>query len=81
MGYSVRTPLWRYTEYAEWDGVALCPRWNASAVPIETSELYDHAADSGQGQAARLGQPPPLRPPPTLTAPDHTGGTCSSLRF
>jgi hypothetical protein len=42
MGYSVRTPTWRYTEFAQWDGHKLCPIWNAS-VPCVYSELYDHA--------------------------------------
>jgi hypothetical protein len=48
MGYSVRTPTWRYTEFAEWNGLKLCPVWNAS-VPCAYSELYDHTGDDGYG--------------------------------
>ena len=44
----VRTPTWRYTEFAEWDGLKLCPVWNAS-VPCAYSELYDHTGDDGYG--------------------------------
>eukprot|EP01043_Picozoa_sp_COSAG02_P062008 COSAG02_NODE_8454_length_2566_cov_74.215241_1_plen_169_part_00 len=48
MGYSIRTPTWRYTEYAAWNGMQLCPVWNAS-VPCAYSELYDHTGDDGFG--------------------------------
>ena len=52
MGYSLRTPTWRYTEYAAWDGQKLCPMWNSS-VPCVYSELYDHTGDG----ASRLAMP------------------------
>ena len=41
MGYSVRTTEWRYSEWAEWDGAALKPRWAS----VER-ELYDHRAST-----------------------------------
>jgi len=34
MGYSVRTPNWRYTEWRNWDSGS-----------VEASELYDHRGD------------------------------------
>ena len=43
MGYSMRTPTWRYTEWVEWDGTNLRPRWDA----LVGAELYDHAHDDG----------------------------------
>jgi arylsulfatase A-like enzyme len=42
MGVSVRTPLWRYTEWARWNGTA--PDW---AAPLIGAELYSHAGDDG----------------------------------
>jgi hypothetical protein len=39
MGYSVRTPDWRYTEWEIWDGVKLAANWSA---PPAARELYDH---------------------------------------
>jgi iduronate 2-sulfatase len=29
MGFSIRTPAWRYTEWVQWDGAKLEPRWCA----------------------------------------------------
>ena len=53
MGYSVRTPRWRYTEWAKWDGQALRPVWFASPPhPSALAELYDHAGgDTATGPA------------------------------
>ena len=42
MGVSVRTPRWRYTEWARWNGTA--PDWGATLIG---AELYDHSADDG----------------------------------
>ena len=59
MGYSLRTPTWRYTEYAAWDGEKLCPMWNSS-VPCVYSELYDHTGDGASRLAIRGWLPSPL---------------------
>ena len=48
MGYSVRTPTWRYTEFAQWDGLTLCLVWNTT-LPNALVELYDHTGDDGFG--------------------------------
>ena len=50
MGYTVRTPEWRYTEWVAYDNVSYTPRW---AVPFPGPkgkvwrELYDHRGDVG----------------------------------
>ena len=41
MGYSLRTPRWRYTEWRVWNG--LVADWSASG--LNATELYDHAGD------------------------------------
>eukprot|EP01065_Artemidia_motanka_P017535 TRINITY_DN2098_c0_g1_i1.p1 TRINITY_DN2098_c0_g1~~TRINITY_DN2098_c0_g1_i1.p1 ORF type:complete len:645 (+),score=198.09 TRINITY_DN2098_c0_g1_i1:62-1936(+) len=46
MGYSLRSPEWRYTEWAVWDGAKLKPKWGT--MPNAT-ELYDHRGDTGKG--------------------------------
>ena len=43
MGYSVRTPQWRYTQWLAWDAAALAPRWDGAF----EEELYAHAGDDG----------------------------------
>ena len=43
MGYSVRTPQWRYTAWYEWDKAALLPRWDGAF----EEELYTHQGDAG----------------------------------
>ena len=47
MGYSVRSTEWRFTEWLQWDGGALCPR--APLLPNATSPQA----------ASRPGQPHP----------------------
>jgi iduronate 2-sulfatase len=42
MGVSIRTPEWRYTEWARWNVTA--PDW---AVPLIGAELYSHSGDDG----------------------------------
>lgn len=42
MGYSVRTPSWRYTEWVAWNGTALTPMWEE----VVARELYDHRNES-----------------------------------
>jgi hypothetical protein len=52
MGYSARTTEWRYTEWAEWDGATLSPKWmpeNKLTDPASLLELYDHRQDTGTG--------------------------------
>ena len=47
MGYSMRTERWRYTEWAEWDGVHLKPVWAKDVTTANSLvELYDHEGDS-----------------------------------
>ncbi len=43
MGYSLRTKRWRMTQWVEWNGSSLLPRWNATV----GTELYDHEGDDG----------------------------------
>merc|ERR1711879_1084199 len=38
MGYSVRTDVWRYTEWVAWNGTTLKPIWDQ----VVARELYDH---------------------------------------
>lgn len=40
MGYSMRTPEFRYTEWAKWDGKTQTADWTRLA----GRELYDHRA-------------------------------------
>merc|ERR1712190_293563 len=42
MGFSLRTPEWRYTEWVEWNGTSLQPLWNR---PVGI-ELYPHKSDT-----------------------------------
>lgn len=42
MGFSLRTPEWRYTEWVQWNGVTLQPLWD-KRVGVE---LYPHTTDS-----------------------------------
>lgn len=44
LGISIRTPRWRYTEWARWNGTKLAPEWDA---PLLGAELYDHLGDDG----------------------------------
>lgn len=48
MGYTVRTPEWRYTAWLAWDGTKYNGDWDRAikAGPY-AEELYDHAADDG----------------------------------
>ena len=39
----MRTTEYRYTEWCEWDGPALRPRWSK----VVGRELYDHRKDNG----------------------------------
>lgn len=41
MGFTLRTPEWRYTEWVEWNGTSLSPIWDRSV----GTELYPHKAD------------------------------------
>lgn len=55
MGYSIRTPTWRITEWRDWDGVALAGKWDGVA---NATELYYHgsagssSSSSGNGNGA-----------------------------
>ena len=42
MGYSCRTPEWRYTLWVEWDDTTLQPKWDGASA----EELYDHKNDN-----------------------------------
>lgn len=42
MGYTVRTPDWRFTLWVEWDDVKLQPKWDGPSA----EELYDHKNDN-----------------------------------
>jgi iduronate 2-sulfatase len=48
MGYSVRTPTVRYTEWRDW-----------KTGRLEASELYDHAADPGETRNRAADPPDP----------------------
>eukprot|EP01062_Namystynia_karyoxenos_P074284 TRINITY_DN71163_c0_g1_i1.p1 TRINITY_DN71163_c0_g1~~TRINITY_DN71163_c0_g1_i1.p1 ORF type:complete len:542 (+),score=174.59 TRINITY_DN71163_c0_g1_i1:70-1626(+) len=60
MGYSVRTPSWRYTEWVPWNGTALKPVWDK----VVARELYDHRNDTiyptnfDQGELANMAARP-----------------------
>ena len=41
MGYSVRTPQWRYTLWVRWNNVSFTPEWDGPSA----EELYDHRGD------------------------------------
>ena len=43
MGYSLRTPEWRYTAWFLWNSTKLQPNWEA----VEAEELYDHRSEAG----------------------------------
>jgi len=43
MGYTLRTPQWRYTEWLKWNGTSLAADWDESV----GVELYSHAGDDG----------------------------------
>lgn len=43
MGYSLRTPEWRYTAWFLWNSTMLQPNWQA----LEAEELYDHRSEAG----------------------------------
>ena len=45
MGYSIRTPEWRYTSWMPWDREAMKAKWDEKPYAVE---LYDHH-DSGPG--------------------------------
>jgi iduronate 2-sulfatase len=45
MGYSVRTTEWRFTEWLQWNGDALCPRAPNTTSGNGHVELYNHADD------------------------------------
>lgn len=52
MGYSVRTPEWRYTEWVGYDNVTFAPIWDQhypGPHPLNSiwRELYDHRGDIG----------------------------------
>ena len=42
MGYSMRTPEWRYTSWMPWDVEAMKAKWNEEPYAVE---LYDHSGD------------------------------------
>ena len=42
MGYTVRTPDWRYTLWLVWDNVTLTPDWDG----VRAEELYNHTNDN-----------------------------------
>ena len=45
MGYTVRSSDWRFTEWLEWDGDALCPHPPGTGTDGRNIELYDHTND------------------------------------
>lgn len=44
MGVSLRTSLWRYTEWLPWNATSLSPRFDAPPIGVE---LYNHSGDDG----------------------------------
>ena len=42
MGYSIRTPEWRYTSWMPWDRKAMRAMWDGKPYAVE---LYDHSGD------------------------------------
>ena len=42
MGYSIRTPEWRYTSWMPWDRTAMKAKWDEKPYAVE---LYDHGGD------------------------------------
>jgi iduronate 2-sulfatase len=53
MGYTIRSPEWRYTEWVKYDNVTYTPKWGqhypGPRPDVETiwHELYDHRGDVG----------------------------------
>ena len=64
MGYSIRTDIWRYTEWVAFDHVKGVPDWARG--PLWGIELYDH---SSAGESAQRS-----------TAPNVLGDTGGSVR-
>ena len=48
MGYSLRTPAWRYTLWLRWNGTALAADWDGESA----EELYAHAGDDSSDMDA-----------------------------
>ena len=46
MGYTVRTPEWRFTEWFSWDGAACVAEWDK---PSRGVELYNHTGHTDPG--------------------------------
>lgn len=44
MGYTLRTPDWRFTEWVAYDNATFTPHWGG---PLHQVELYDHRGDTG----------------------------------
>ena len=63
MGYSVRTPLWRYTEWAWWDGANLVGDFSRDPAG-ETTRYPHHSPTFRRDIPDRLLVPPPRAPPP-----------------
>lgn len=49
MGYSVRVPEWRFTEWRTWNSSCVSD-WTSKG--LVTMELYDHKDDTGKSSAA-----------------------------
>lgn len=47
MGYSVRTMMYRYTEWPKYDTVKYRPIWSDHRLPVE---LYDHLVDPDENR-------------------------------
>eukprot|EP00927_Polykrikos_kofoidii_P031394 TRINITY_DN26_c0_g2_i2.p1 TRINITY_DN26_c0_g2~~TRINITY_DN26_c0_g2_i2.p1 ORF type:complete len:737 (-),score=84.45 TRINITY_DN26_c0_g2_i2:169-2379(-) len=43
VGYTIRTDVWRYTEWVRWNGTTLEPDWST----FVARELYSHEGDTG----------------------------------
>ena len=46
MGLSIRTNLYRYSEWFRWDGTVCAPHWS---LPSDGVELYSHVGDNVPG--------------------------------
>lgn len=47
MGYTIRTPLWRYTAWLPWNASLLAADWSEPAGWKWGMELYNHSSDTG----------------------------------
>jgi iduronate 2-sulfatase len=46
MGYTIRTPQWRFTQWVDYNNNTYTPNFNAATSKVFAQELYSHAGDA-----------------------------------